>query len=150
LINSSLFNRNGFTLLEVLIVLGIISFIILLSIPISFKIIETHQEKNFIEMFEFDLLYIQSLAITTTKENVRIVIDKDQYKIVKGERDSLISIRTIPENIHINTRLRPIISFDENGRIRDPNKGRIEIETKQSKYIVIFPLGKGRCSIVKQ
>lgn len=138
----------GFTLLEVLMVLAIFSILSLIIIPISFNKLEISQENKFIETFEYDLLYTQSLAVTS-KERVRIIFYKSSYQIVKGEQDSLLSVRNIPKNINVNTRLRNIISFDRNGRIRDLQKGKIEIETKHSKYHVIFPLGKGRCSIVK-
>lgn len=143
-------HKNGFTLIELLIVLGVFSTLLLISVPIGFATIEKHQANKFLETFEFDLLYIQSLA-TITKERVRIrFTSAHQYKIIRGEKNSTLHVRDIPKNIKINTRSRQVISFDENGRIREPQKGRIEIKVKQSIYHVIFPLGKGRCSIVKQ
>lgn len=138
----------GFTLIEVLIVMGILSFLAIMIIPISFTTIEKQHEKTFIETFEFDLLYTQSLAITS-KERIRIIFSDQSYQIVKGEKNSIVTIRNIPNNIRVNTRLRHIISFDQNGRVRDLQKGKIEIETNHSTYHVIFPMGKGRCSIVQ-
>lgn len=139
---------QGFTLLEVLMAMGILLTLLLLITPVSFSTIEKKQENKFIETFAYDLLYTQSLA-TTTSERVRIIFSNDSYKIVKGEKSSLVYQRNIPKHIKVHTRLRHIISFSRSGRIEDLNKGRIEIETKHSTYHVVFPLGKGRCSIVK-
>lgn len=141
-------SSSGFTLIEVLVVMNIVAVLLLLTIPVSLSAIEKHEESKFIEIFEYDLLYTQGLA-TTTNESVRIIFFTDSYEIVKGETDSTMAVRNIPKHIKIHTRLRPVIAFDRSGRIRDLQKGRIEIETKHSKYHVVFPLGKGRCSIVK-
>lgn len=139
----------GFTLIEVLLVLSIFSVLTLIIIPVSFTSIEKQQEKKFLETFEYDILSTQSLA-ATTQENVKIIFNDSHYEIVKGRKESTLITRNIPENIKVKTRLRRFISFEHNGRIQNPERGRMEIETPRAKYHVIFPLGKGRCSIVKK
>lgn len=100
-------------------------------------------------MFEMDLLYIQSLAVTSRKR-ARIVVYDHEYWILHGEEQARIRKRTLPDHIKIHMNRRANISFNHNGRIRNPNLGKIEIHTKKSVYHVVFPLGKGRASIVRQ
>lgn len=140
---------NGFTLIEVLLAVGIVSIISFISIPLSIHSLHKYEEKLFLSLFEYDLLYAQSLATTTT-ERVRIIFHQHSYQIVKGEANSEVEMRTIPEHITVNTRLRNIIAFDRNGRIQNLQQGRIEFKGKDTNYYVIFPLGKGRGYIAEQ
>lgn len=110
---------------------------------------ETHKENLFIKTFQYDLLYIQSLA-SLTEEQVKIHFEEDVYKIYRGNRNALLFAREIPDHIEIDMGMRKNISFDRNGRIQNANHGGIKMITKDSNYNVIFPLGKGRASIVKQ
>ncbi|WP_072887599.1 type II secretion system protein [Ornithinibacillus halophilus] len=54
---------NGFTLLEMLIVLAIWSTIILLTVPPMISSIENHKEKQFLRTFQHDVLLTQSNAL---------------------------------------------------------------------------------------
>lgn len=140
-------NKNGFTLLEMLIVLVIWSVLILFVAPINFTYLEKEQEKRFLETLEFDILYIQNLS-TVTKEEVELVIYKDNYAIQKGYSGRKLAVRDIPPGWDIPNRLFNTISFDGNGRIKQP--GHLIIRTKHSEYKMIFPFGKGRCYVVEQ
>lgn len=140
-------NKNGFTLLEVLIVLGIWTSLMLLVTPMVYERVHEQQEKTFLETFEFDLLYMQRLS-TLTKDYVRLGLRKDKYVILQGVHDMVILQREIPSGWKINLRSLKAISFDQNGRVRKPIT--IIITTKRSKYNVVFPLGKGRSYVVKQ
>lgn len=138
---------DGFTLIEVLVVLSIWSVIILLLVPISSKQIEVQQEKRFFETFEFDILYMQRLSMMT-KEDVRLRFYKDRYHILKGHKDPTILVRDMPPNWKINMRDYISISFDENGRMRNPIT--IVITTTNASYNIVFPLGKGRYYVVEK
>jgi|SRR5690625_4678323 len=139
--------KNGFTLLELLLVLVIWSVLFLLIVPISFSYLEKQQEKHFFEMFAFDVLYIQNLS-TTTKEYVQLNIYEDRYIIRTGHRGQILFIRNVPADWNIQTKVLQTISFDDKGRIRTP--GNFVIETKQNVYTIVFPFGKGRYHIVEQ
>lgn len=144
-------NRNGFSLLELLFVLVIVSILILVSVPFYFKSLEKQQEKQFIETLEFDMLYIQSMAMHIRKEDVakqmeNIFFGENDYRIHLRETGEMI-IRKYPKNFKVDVRVRSKISFNEKGTIRHP--GNIQIKTKHSVYSVIFPLGKGRFRIVE-
>lgn len=139
--------KNGFTLLEVLIVLGIWSSLMLLVTPSIHARVHEQQEKTFLETFEFDLLYMQRLA-TLTKDYVHLRLRGDKYVIFQGTHDTTVLIRHIPPGWKINLKSLKAISFDSNGRVREPIT--IEITTNHSLYKVVFPLGKGRAYVVKQ
>lgn len=139
--------KNGFTLLEMLIVLSIWSVIILLVVPISDPHIAIQREKRFLETFEHDVLFIQRLSTITLEEEVRIEFSDNKYSILRGNKDEIIAERNIPSNWELQLRLLKNISFDHYGRVRYPRT--ITITTPLSEYDIIFPLGKGRCYIVK-
>lgn len=136
---------NGFTLIEMLFVLGLWSVLFLLTVPMLVQAIEGQQEQQFFKTFESDILYIQSLA-TQSKSHIRINFSQDHYTILSGETVKIR--RKIPKDWHINLRVIKNISFDENGRIKEP--GTMSIKTKRSEYVVVFPFGKGRGYVVKQ
>lgn len=140
-------HKNGFTLLEVLVVLMIWSLLVLLVAPIHFTYIEKQRERSFFETFAFDVLYTQNLS-TTTKDYVQLNIYEDRYIIRKGYRGEIVLTRNFPADWVINTRTLHTISFNDKGRIRTP--GNFVIQTKNHKYTIIFPFGKGRYRVVEQ
>lgn len=139
--------EKGFTLLEVLIVLSIWSIIILLATPIIFGRIDEKQDEVFFEVLEFDLLYMQRVA-SMTKEYVRFRMRGNQYVILKGREETVLLRRDLPPGVIIDMKSLSAISFDQNGRIRQPFT--VMIKTDQSNYSLVFPLGKGRSYVVKQ
>src|SRR5690625_591159 len=94
--------RTGFTLLECLVVLSIWSLLLLLTVPLFFKHINHIQEKQFFQTFKNDVLYTQSLAISSYKNPVRINIKKNQYEILKGRDNEVLSVQEIPPDWDIN------------------------------------------------
>lgn len=136
---------NGFTFIEMLFVLGIISFLFVLSTPIVFNVLDQQQEKQFLNTFEFDVLYAQRLAMQS-KSIVRINFSRQQYTILSDEK--VVTRRRIPNDWDINLRTMNQLSFDDQGRIREP--GTMSIKTPRAEYHVIFPFGKGRGYVVEQ
>jgi len=139
-------HKNGFTLLEVLIVLIIWSTLILLIVPTNFKQIEKQQEQSFFETLAFDILYTQTLS-TTTKDYIQINLYEDHYTIWRGYGEIILT-RDIPSGWVIKPNLFLNISFDHRGRIR--KAGSFIIQTKNREYAVVFPFGKGRHHVVEQ
>lgn len=140
---------NGFTLLEVLVVLLIWSVLILLIVPINFTHLEKQQEKYFLETLAFDILYTQNLS-TTTKDIVRLNIYEDHYIVRRGHgyAEKTLFVRDVPSGWVLKDRIFRPISFDDKGRIKTP--GHFIIQTKYHEYTVVFPFGKGRYHIVEQ
>lgn len=138
---------NGFTLLEVLVVLIVWSILLLTVVPIHFSLIESQQERYFFDTFAYDVLYTQNLS-TTTKESVQLKLYEDRYTIRRGYTREVILTQSLPAGWVIKANVFHTISFDDKGRIRMP--GTFYIQTKTNQYAIIFPFGKGRHRIVKQ
>lgn len=139
-------NNRGFTLLEVLIVLGIWSVLMLLVTPFIFEKITEHHEEKFMETLEYDLLYMQRYA-TLTKGKVYLHLKEGGYAISESSYKAMIE-RKMPANWEVGKRTLKSISFDENGRVRQP--GNMMIKTGKANYRIVLPLGKGRAYIVKE
>ncbi|MGJ9456958.1 competence type IV pilus minor pilin ComGD [Oceanobacillus sp. CF4.6] len=140
-------NCNGFTLLEVLFVLTSLSVILLLFPTINLDAIEKQQEKQFLETFQFDVLYVQSLSTLNTDEKVFIRLYKDHYKILQGTKKT-IAERFYPSGLLIDPRGNADIIFNENGTFLYPRT--IKITTKHAVYDAVFQLGKGRFYIAEK
>lgn len=137
--------RNGFTLLEMLFALGVLSILVFISIPLNIATLEKRQIEQFFHTFESDVLYIQNLT-SSSKEPVKIRFMKDQYKIRKSNHAPL-AIRHYPEGLKMDWRKKPDLVFKESGTVINPRT--IKVTTKHGTYNIVFPLGKGRCYIVK-
>ncbi|WP_010530980.1 competence type IV pilus minor pilin ComGD [Lentibacillus jeotgali] len=139
---------NGFTLIEVLFVLAVLSILILIAVPIQVSVLDKKTEESFLETLEMDLLYTQSLSYNSrTDYRLAFFPDQDRY-IIKSTENRDILERKIPEGWTINKRIMPTISFNKNGTILEP--GTMAIQTPTTHYNLICPLGKGRCYFDKQ
>jgi len=140
-------NNQGFTLLEVIFALTVLTIIISLSAPIIFSTLDKQTEKQFFELLFSDLLLIQTAS--HGKNNVRAYIDFDDFFYSVHISDDKNNKMTRPYPIGWKKDHRPYrrISF-KNGTIREP--GTILIHSDNADYRIIFPLGKGRGYIDKQ
>ncbi|HLR62415.1 MAG TPA: competence type IV pilus minor pilin ComGD [Lentibacillus sp.] len=138
---------NGFTLIEVLFVLVVLSVLILIAAPIQASVLDKKTEESFLETLEMDLLYMQSLSYNS-RTNYRLAFpDQDRY-VIKSTAHQDILERKVPEGWTINTRVIKTISFNKNGTIREP--GTMAIYTPTTHYNLVCPLGKGRCYFDEQ
>ncbi|WP_226035032.1 competence type IV pilus minor pilin ComGD [Aquibacillus saliphilus] len=143
-------NTNGFTLIEVLIVLS--ASIVLLSIGSLFQthVIKHYQEDQFLQLFQSDVLYMQYITLIKRETfNMTIHPDQHNYIIRKGGTGKIITKRNIPSNwnVQLMTLTMPI-SFTFNGTIKNP--GMFSIKTGESHYQVFLPFGKGRGYIIEK
>ncbi|WP_249871107.1 competence type IV pilus minor pilin ComGD [Oceanobacillus saliphilus] len=140
-------NSNGFTLIEMLFVVSLLSIILLLFPSLNMESVEKQQEKQFLETLKFDVLYIQNLSNLATDEKLYIRLYEDNYKIIKGVTKP-IAERPYPDGMVIDYRGNPDLYFNENGTFLYPRT--IRITTKYSVYDMIFQLGKGRFYIAQR
>ncbi|WP_188633613.1 competence type IV pilus minor pilin ComGD [Lentibacillus kapialis] len=138
-------NSNGFTLLEVLFVLSVLSVLILIAVPIQASVLDKQTEANFLETLEMDILYTQSLSYNSRSRYQLFFPDQTHYVIKKY---GTILERKVPEGWSIKKRTLPTISFNREGTIRKP--GTMTIYTQTTQYNLVCPLGKGRCYFEKQ
>ncbi|MGP4107283.1 competence type IV pilus minor pilin ComGD [Virgibacillus sp. L01] len=140
--------KNGFTLIEVLFVLSVWSVLLILSAPLHFSILEKQEEDNFMDTLQMDLLYMQSESYGIRNYFRLTFTGNESYIITKDQNIKTLVERKIPEGWKIDQRIMSAIEFNDRGIIVEP--GNIMINTKNNKYKVICPLGKGRCYIAKQ
>lgn len=139
-------NKNGFTLIEMLFVLGILSVLLLVTVPLNIQTLDKQRTKQFLDTFEFDVLYIQSLTSTSDEsEPIRIRFHDDHYKIRQGRKT--LTIRSYPSGLTLDKRTGDTITFSNSGTILDPRT--LKVKANDGDYHIVFPLGKGRCYIVK-
>lgn len=139
--------KNGFTLLEMLVVLSLWSVLILLSVPLNFANLEKQQDKQFLETFKFDVMYIQSLSIGSPHQATVIEFTESDYTVIDRTGKILLK-RKVPSGSTLKYRTNRQISFNNHGSIR--KAGTITFESKHDNYKIVFPLGKARCYIEKQ
>lgn len=134
--------ESGFTLLEILIVLAIVSVFMMLVTPTTVKMIEKKQEKKFIEVFEHDLLLLQSSSMLS-KDHLKLIIKKDTYEISSEFHDYKI-VRSFPKGWVLDKRIFSNIGFTSGGRVRNSMRLPFHVNGVRKKCFYIFPLGAGR------
>ncbi|WP_161493847.1 competence type IV pilus minor pilin ComGD [Virgibacillus necropolis] len=142
-------NKNGFTLIEILFVMGVLSLLLLLSAPIKVSILDNQKEEQFLTTLENDLLYMQSISYLST-DNIIMTFETNNYFVSSGHGSKVLLRRSIPDEWKFDLRTfqeEGSISFNANGTIRKP--GNLLLTTNKSSYKIVFPLGKGRCYIEK-
>ncbi|MFD2046052.1 competence type IV pilus minor pilin ComGD [Ornithinibacillus salinisoli] len=139
--------RNGFTLVELLFVLAILSILLALTMPLTISTVSNQQENQFFNTFQFDVLYTQNLSLGS-KDYIRIIFNQEDYTILNGTTQEIIATRELPPGWRIDKRNLNSISFNRNGSIRQA--GTISVFTGRSTYKIIFPIGKGRGYIEKE
>lgn len=140
--------KNGFTLVEVLIALSIVGVMLLLIIPLNNGFLEREKEKQFINEFTSDMLFMQAHSRTILSAiKYQYYPDQRKYTIYKDGGKPLLE-KTIPNGWEIDMRTINEIQYSHNGNISKP--GTIALKTKRHTYKFIFSLGKGRFRIEKE
>jgi competence protein ComGD len=142
--------ENGFTLVEMLIVLTMISVLSMLVIPKMDDLIEKKHIDYFIEQFKDDMLYAQQYALTH-KCTVTVVFSLQQpgYRVMKGNVfGRLLLHRSYSDNMKFQlvTLQSPLIFFP-NGNIN--RAGTLLVRYGKQTYQIVFLLGKGRFYVQK-
>jgi competence protein ComGD len=140
---------NGFTLIEMLLVL----FIIMTIVTITFFHLRTSYEEKvigqFLELFQEDIWLAQEYAISHS-QSVELSFYNGQtfYDLRESGFRNLIYKRTF----HSDLQIRPLtitnpIKFLPNGNINQP--GTMYVLYNLNTYKVVFQLGRGRFYIEK-
>jgi competence protein ComGD len=142
-------NANGFTLIEMLLVL----FIIMTIMTISYFHLRTSYEekviKQFLELFQEDIWLAQGYAISHSQSiELSIFNDQSYYDLRESGFRKLVYKRSFDHELQ----LRPLtitnpIKFLPNGNINQP--GTMYVMYDQQTYKVVFQLGRGRFHIEK-
>lgn len=137
--------KNAFTLIEMLLVLSVLSILILLTVPLHSSTIKKQEEKQFIELFQFDVLLIQNQASMENGEMYIRFFD-DYYLVLQGIEVSYAK-RKYPKGWKIIDGKR-ILKYYSNGTLLNPRT--IVMYSEDERISLIFPLGKGRFHVNKE
>lgn len=149
LLQKRVLNQKGFTLLESLLVLFIVSTMSLILMANITPIYHKKVIETFLNQFEKDMLYAQQYALVN-EELVFVLFKSEQnlYKIESNEQEVDLLTRNYHPKIKIEgATLTNKITYISNGSIQ--KSGTMFISYKDSTYKVIFYLGKGRFNIEK-
>lgn len=140
--------KNGFTLIEMLVTLSILSILFLLTVPVQSELLGKQQEEQFIETLKQDVLFIQNHSSKHTRDEMYIRFYDNHYSILSGvnkpfaERDYPADWTLVASN---QTRL---LRFVQSGTVLQPRT--LVMYTPSEKLFIVFPLGKGRFYIEKE
>lgn len=129
---------NGFTLVEMLFVLFVISIFTILFIPNFVKTIEKQQTAQFFDLFSSDIFYIQNQTLNTN-ESYRIWLRDDHYLIISNDT---MKRRNYPKHLEFTSYSNTRISFSKAGTVINPTT--LRFKDRYHSYCVVFPFGKGR------
>ncbi|MGG3841452.1 competence type IV pilus minor pilin ComGD [Anoxybacillus kestanbolensis] len=143
-------NERGFTLIEMLIVLFIVTGIMLFAVPPLQQVLAERQLQYFLEQFSNDMLYAQQYAISRKKTvAIMFYFDTCRYQVKEGRtfgKELLARSFPSPFQIQMGT-LSPPLFYYPNGNIN--KAGTLLIAYGSKKYKIVFQLGKGRLYVQK-
>ena len=136
--------RNGFTLIEVLIVLVLIHAMVFVTIVKIEPLMQQYRLYWFIQQLEADVFLAQETAITQGQVvSLRFSPQKHEYFMLTSNSSTSILQRSYDSRIHLEfATLKPQIKFLSNGNISA--SGTFFVSSGSIMYQVVFLLGKGR------
>ncbi|MFP7171021.1 type II secretion system protein [Terribacillus sp. 7520-G] len=133
--------EGGFSLLELMIVLGLSSFLIAIGTGFYHHLLTKAEVNQFKQRLEQDLLYLQQY--TQFDRTAKLYLENDKYEIYSAKLQEDVLVRQIPEGyaikIHPDSRS---FAFSQSGTALQP--GSMTIHTPMGTDRLVFPLGKGR------
>jgi len=139
--------KKGFTLIEILIVIGVIGIIVVISIPAYRQFQPTLQLNGAVRGLVTDLRYAQQLTVTEQKEHcVRFFPNDKEYKIIQcqdsGAEEILktISLQEIDSITVANDLSDNEVRYNPYGAVKEAGIITLEINGK-IKIIDVRPSG---------
>lgn len=141
---SKIHSKEGFTLIEMLIVLTVVSVVLVFGIFTMKPVMEWMQKRMFISQLQSDLYRAHSYAITR-KEKISIVFLQDENRYyAEGESSGILLNRDVQPPVSITggslNQLRLHITHD--GTIN--NFGNVDFEVNGQAIELAFHIGRGR------
>lgn len=130
-------NEAGFTLLELLIVLAIVSLVSIFVLPKMYKTVTNVHAKHYFERLESDVFMIQN-AVLNKEKKAYIYFVNTNYTISMMDQ---LTINSNPEGL-VNEYRPNQIMFSNKGNIINPSSFIFRDENKR--YKLTFPFGAGR------
>lgn len=133
--------QKGFSLLELIIVLGLASLLISIGTGVYSHLLVESEAKQFKKQLEQDLLYLQQY--TQFDRSAKLYLENGKYEIYSSRLKKVLLIQEIPEGYAINIYPSALsFGFNQTGTALAP--GNFTIRTPAGTDKLVFPLGKGR------
>ncbi|MCL6615948.1 MAG: prepilin-type N-terminal cleavage/methylation domain-containing protein [Anoxybacillus ayderensis] len=138
-------NERGFTLIEMLIILFVVTSIMSFTVPPFQHVLAERQLQYFLEQFRNDMLYAQQYAMSR-KKTVAIIFyfDTCRYQVKEGGTfGKELLARSFPSPFQFQmATLSPPLYYYPNGNVN--KAGTLLVAYGHKKYKIVFQLGKGR------
>lgn len=135
-------NESGFTMIELLIVLMIVSTVALFLIPSMYQTVMNQENKHFFKTVASDVFYVQNQTLYT-KHQLELSPMRQRYSVIStNQRTS----REYPDSIRLMSSPTRI-HYSRNGNIKSPSTYLFDNDKKQ--YRFVLPFGKGRGYLVE-
>ena len=141
-------NNDGYTLIEMIVVLAILSTIVGISL-VSFQSLSTSlNEKNFLSKLENELYFCQQYAISTGRQT-NCFIDNNQKVIAIRQTGKILFQYSFDPSVSFERGTLGLheIEFNPKGNIR--KSGTVFINVNNNTYRLVFWIGRGRFHIEK-
>jgi competence protein ComGD len=137
-------SEKGFTLIEMLLVLLIVSMLSGIAYVNLIPLYEKKKIEQFFEQLNEDILFMQELAISTNKRtNLQWFPQSHRYIIQQTYEEGPVLVRYYDRGIQADLHTFPnIMTYTGSGNIN--RGGTIYVYYKQKAYKIVFQLGKGR------
>ena len=143
-------NEDGFTLVEMVIVLGCLSLMLTIVNTVSSKMFDGYEQKAFLNQLQKDIYYAQAFAIENrTYVTFRFMTNQNDYTAYNYSNSHILTSTQKPESIRFKAVGNIVVSFTSAGNIEVP--GTINLVDRNGKiiYKLVFQLGRGRFYIAE-
>ncbi|MBU9724194.1 MULTISPECIES: competence type IV pilus minor pilin ComGD [Bacillaceae] len=137
------FNQMGYTLLETIIVMSLLSTILLITFPLLTRDTVNNQPAFFFEQLEKDLYEAQMLSMTDGLQ-IRVFFNQAAGEYTIRDGTNIIEKRIMPKGMNVFSGTLDFrnIRFIPNGRIWA--SGTINFIYKGRSYMLVFQFLRGR------
>jgi competence protein ComGD len=137
-----LLNHKGFTLLESVVVVSIVTIMMFVSFTSIIPLYQANQIHHFFQTLSQDLHYAQQVAITN-QEVTKVYLNNSERTYYVSVNNSSLYSRSYPSVISIEkgTATNPVM-YLSTGSINQ--SGTLYVSAYNKRYKVVFLLGKGR------
>ncbi len=136
--------EDGFTLVEVLIVLGCLTLMLTIVNTITWKMFETYGQKVFLNQLEKDIYYAQAYAIENkTHVTLRFSTGQNEYSAYSYTNHTILTIQKA-DSLRFKKVGNVTVTYTSSGNIEGPTTIHLTDKSGKTIYKLVFQLGRGR------
>lgn len=144
--NKSPFGEYGFTLVEMIVVIGTITIILSFSLFTLKSFSDFIEKRTFIHQLKADVYYSHSYALNRRETIIfRFNMTSNMYEVLSRDSGELLIRRKLPQSIQITHTNLHSFTISPTGTVS--NFGTITFRHNQDSFKITFYIGRGRFSI---